>query len=243
MPLGPRSSPAAAQDRPLQDGQVSLRFPSSETDQSDVSDPVFIMALWISGLILHFKVIFCEHAPRVAIFMLGISLSLSVSGLLLPSTRPQVEEYGLLLDKVFNRTVSHFMDSYRLGCPIAGVDLSWQLWLMSWWTATPDPDLECLPVALCSPLVDDLARVILPSTMASHISTDIQVLSLRLRLEKQASSVGSWFATAFWSCYSRMIKFAGDHAIVLSAIYMGFPGKKLFSFLKLCVTVVRPSRS
>ena len=180
--------------------------------------------------------------PFLLVFMLGISLSLSLSlaGLLLPSTSEPIVEHGRLLDAAFNASYSEFVQLQTPCGRAVPQAASWTDWAIDRISTQP-PDPDCEPMAYCIPAFQRLIPTLLPSTLAAKVLASARVVAVRIWLERRATKSLEWFWTQVTFVRSWAITFVSDHALAFIVCYICFPGRAIMSCLKLLTKVSRTS--
>ena len=169
-----------------------------------------------------------------------LSLSLSLAGLLLPSTSEPIVEHSRLLDIVFNTTYSEFLQLQTPCGRAVPQSSSWTDWVFDRIShQSPDPD--CEPIAYCIPAFQRLIPSLLPSTLAVKVVAPARVVTVRIWLERFASKSLEAFWTQVTFVRSRAITFVSDHALAPIVCYACFPGRAIMSCLKLLTKVPRTS--
>ena len=183
------------------------------------------------GMALHFDL----HAGL-------LSLSLSLAGLLSPSTSEPIVEHARLLDRVFNDTYHDFVHQQ----PTCGVPTSsWPEWFRS--SFSHDPAFssplgsDCDPVAQCMPAFQRVLPDLRPSSLALRVVAESRIVSRRIWVERQAASVLESFSRRAQQLQATAVQFASDHALGLLVFYGFFPAKAVGRCLCFLAKVCRAS--
>ena len=168
-------------------------------------------------------------APWIGVFMLGVSLSLSLTGLILPSHTTHLKEHALVLDSAFNTTYSTFLASQTCDSPHPIHDYVW--WFPFFSSPVSDPD--CEHVARCLPAIRRLIPLVQPSTLIASYSTPLRIVSTRVWFESHISQAWSSFASFVYAVRTSTVTFMCDNATTLLSVYCLFPGRSVLAILKL----------
>ena len=160
--------------------------------------------------------------------MLGISLSLSLAGLLLPSHSSHIQELSLVLDGAFNKTYSSFLASQSCDPP---QPIHPDFWWSPFFTSSHlDPD--CEHVARCLPAIRRLIPLVQPSTLIALHSTPLRIVSSRVWFESKLRQAWSSFSQSVYAVRTSTVTFMCDNATTLLSVYCLFPGRSVSAVLK-----------
>ena len=224
-------APCGHREPPTDSQQMILTLASN--------DPLFSQALHLTQLYQRACSMFRFYYPWALAFVLGISLSLSLAGLLLPSHSSHLTEHARILDGAFNASVASFVSSQI--CEISDFDspFSWSHYLLRLVSLSSHLDPDCESVSRCLPAIRRLESHVRPSALIAHHSTPLRVVSTRVWIESRVSRAYASVTSYVSDGRSRIIALASDHAVTLLGVYMLFPSRALLSVTKLLLRVSR----
>ena len=192
------------------------------------SDSVFALAVRLAYTYYLCRAWFIFLAPWAGVFMLGISLSLSLAGLLLPSHSTRIHEMSLVLDGAFNQTYSNFLATQSCDSPPPSYTFVW--WFPFFTASHLDPD--CEHVARCLPAIRRLIPLVQPSSLIALHSTPLRIVSSRVWFESKLHQAWSSFSRFVYAVRTSTVTFMCDNATTLLSVYCLFPGRSVSAVLK-----------
>ena len=201
------------------------------------------LALRISGTVLWAQYVLYESFPFLFAVWLGISLSLSLAGLLLPSTLTPISEFSRALDIAFNDTIQLYASDLEW-CrmrPVLSAP-SWEEWMWSW-IAFHQRYHDCEPLLACHADFLLLFPPLRPSTLALQVPDMIRVISFRLRVEQLVWNGFSAFSELSSALYAKAVIFASEHPGLVFMLYSFFPSRLVVAMLKHIISRPRTRSS
>ena len=159
-------------------------------------------------------------------------LSLSLAGLLLPSTLTPVSEFSRALDIAFNNSTQLYTTDHEW-CLLRRFPFtpSWEEWLWSWIDSRSTYH-DCDPILACHFHVLHIIPRFRPSVLALQVPRQIRVVSFRLRVEQLLWDCVSAILELISSFYAKTILYAAEHPGPVFMCYMLFPTRLVTAVLK-----------
>ena len=160
------------------------------------------------------------------------SLSLSLAGLLLPSTLTPVLEYSHALDIAFNSSI-HLYTTDHGWCLLRRFPStpSWEEWMWSW-ISPRVMHHDCDPILTCHSHVLSISPRFRPSALALQVPREIRVVSFRLRVEEMLSDFASAILERINSLYAKAVLYASEHPGPVCMCYLLFPTRLVTAVFK-----------